>query len=154
MDKFKTLCTAMLLVAVLVSGAALQAQETGRWTSGAAMPSERSEVAVAEVGGKVYVIGGFAGQRELEIYDPATDSWSRGATVPRSLHHTAAVGLNDKLYVVGGYADGWTPIDDLYEYDPGSDRWRRLATTNCRILGNRSRAGTIRGTREGWRSDP
>jgi hypothetical protein len=35
------------------------------------MPSEHSEVAVAEVGGKIYVVGGFSGQRELEIYDPA-----------------------------------------------------------------------------------
>jgi hypothetical protein len=103
----------MLLVAVLVSGAALQAQETGRWTSGAAMPSERSEVAVAEVGGKVYVIGGFAGQRELEIYDPATDSWSRGATVPRSLHHTAAVGLN---------AARRAGLGDCYERRIGPDR--------------------------------
>jgi hypothetical protein len=41
---------------VLVSGIAIQAQETRRWTSGAAIPSERSEVAVAEVAGKVYVV--------------------------------------------------------------------------------------------------
>ena len=49
-----------------------------------AAPSERTEVAVAEVGGKIYVVGGFGGQRELEIYDPAADRWSRGAAIPRT----------------------------------------------------------------------
>jgi hypothetical protein len=34
------------------------------------MPSERTEVAVAEVGGKIYVLGGFRGELELEIYSP------------------------------------------------------------------------------------
>jgi hypothetical protein len=69
------------------------------------MPSARTEVAVAEVGGRIYVIGGFRGERELEIYDPSTDRWSRGALIPRPLHHAAAVGLNDKLYVIGGFVE-------------------------------------------------
>ena len=79
------------------------AQGTGRWTAGAPMPSSRTEVAVAELGGRIYVVGGFGGERELEIYDPAADRWSRGAAIPRALHHAAAVGLQGKLYVVGGY---------------------------------------------------
>ncbi len=91
------------------------------------MPSARTEVAVAEVGGKIYVVGGFRGERELEIYDPVADRWSRGASIPRALHHTAAVDLKDKLYVVGGFVEGWTPTDEVHEYDPASDRWQRLA---------------------------
>ena len=70
------------------------------------MPSARTEVAVAEVSGKIYVVGGFGGERELEIYDPQSDRWSRGAPVARALHHAAAVGLGGKLYVIGGYVDG------------------------------------------------
>ncbi|MGH8056096.1 MAG: hypothetical protein ACREOH_02495, partial [Candidatus Entotheonellia bacterium] len=54
-------------------------QGLARWTTGASMPSSRSEVAVATLAGKVYVVGGFAGDIALEIYDPATDRWSRGA---------------------------------------------------------------------------
>jgi N-acetylneuraminic acid mutarotase len=91
------------------------------------MPSARTEVAVAEVGEKIYVVGGFGGERELEIYDSAADRWSRGASIPRALHHAAAVGWQNKLYVVGGFVEGWTPTDDVHEYDPASDRWRRLA---------------------------
>src|SRR5262245_2585588 len=54
-----TLIASTLLIATTV------AQGTGRWTSGAAMPSERTEVAVAEVADKIYVLGGF--REELEL---------------------------------------------------------------------------------------
>jgi Kelch motif len=43
------------------------------------MPSARTEIAEAEVGGKIYVVGGFRGERELEVYDPAAVRWSRAA---------------------------------------------------------------------------
>ena len=93
-----------LLGGGLLGGGALLAtatfaEGTGRWTVGTPMPSARTEVAVAEVGGKIYVVGGFRGERELEVYDPAADRWSRDAAIPRALHHAGAVGLNGKLYV-------------------------------------------------------
>jgi N-acetylneuraminic acid mutarotase len=93
-------------LAVGVMAATAWAQGTGRWTVGAPMPSSRTEIAAAEVGGKIYVVGGFGGERELEVYDPAADRWSRRASIPRALHHAAAVSLNDKLYVVGGFIEG------------------------------------------------
>jgi N-acetylneuraminic acid mutarotase len=118
---------AAALIASALLAATAVAQGTGRWTSGAAVPLERSEVAVAEVGTKIYVLGGFHGERELEIYDPATDRWSRGTAIPRAVHHAAAVGLNGKLYLIGGYVDGWTPTDEVHEYDPATDGWRQRA---------------------------
>jgi len=68
------------------------AQTPGRWATGAPAPSARSEIALAELAGKVYVVGGFSREGELEIYEAATDRWSRGAPIPRALHHAAAVG--------------------------------------------------------------
>ena len=127
MSKYRPFFAIPLLGGILLSSTVVSAQDTGRWTTGAPMLSERSEVAVAEVGGNIIVVGGFGGQRRIEIYDPALDRWSRGAAVPRSLHHAAAVGLNGKLYVVGGYGNGWTSVDSLYEYDPAGNRWRALA---------------------------
>jgi len=41
--------------------------------------------------GKIYVVGGFGGERELEIYDQAADRWSHEASFPRGVHHAAAV---------------------------------------------------------------
>jgi hypothetical protein len=56
LDKFKTLCTAMLLVVVLVSGTALQAQETGRWTSGAALERLSKSAPSADLRGPATLI--------------------------------------------------------------------------------------------------
>jgi hypothetical protein len=82
MPSLKTVAATLLAAGVLLTAAALAqgtlAQGTGRWTTGTPMPSARTEIAVAEVGGKIYVVGGFRGERELEIYDPSTDRWSRG----------------------------------------------------------------------------
>lgn len=111
MSTSRKFLTAPVFVLALLAAAAV-AQGTGRWMSGAVMPSERSEVAVAEVREKIYVLGGFRGELELEIYDPSMDRWSRGAAIPRAVHHAAAVGLNGKIYLIGGYVDGWMPSDE------------------------------------------
>src|SRR5262245_28745084 len=121
-----TAIAALLMGALLPSLTAL-AQATGRWTVAAPMPSARTEVAVAEVGGKIYVVGGFGGERELEIYDPQTERWSRGAPITRALHHAAAVGFVGKPYVIVGYVDGWTPTNEVHEYHPVNNGWRLLA---------------------------
>jgi hypothetical protein len=102
----------------------------GRWITRASIPTPRSEVAVAEVNGKIYVLGGFAASTQdvHEEYDPATDRWRTRAALPRPLNHAAAAGLNGKLYLIGGF-DGPTgrAVAEVYEYDPASDKWRPLA---------------------------
>ena len=70
-----------MMASVLLSATAAT-QDAGRWTAGAAMPSERSEVAVAEVGGKIYVLGGYRGELELEIYDPVAGTLEPGCADP------------------------------------------------------------------------
>src|SRR5919198_912235 len=128
-SKFSKLAAVLigLLAGLLLFAGGVSAQGTGRWTNGAPMPSVRTEIAAAEVAGKIYVVGGFGGERELEIYDPAADRWSRGRAFPHAVHHAAAVGLDGKLYVIGGYVDGWTPSDAAFLYDPAADTWRDLA---------------------------
>ena len=112
-----------VIVALQLLVANALAQPTSHWSSGAPMPSSRTEVAVVAVAGKIYVAGGFGGDPEVEIYDPAIDRWSRGAPLPQPLHHAAAVELDGKLYIVGGFSGGWSPVDSLYAYDPELDRW-------------------------------
>jgi hypothetical protein len=34
--------------------------------------------------------------------------------------------LGGKLYVIGGFVEGWTPTDEVQEYDPAIGRWRAL----------------------------
>lgn len=52
-------------------GAGAQAEDPvgpGSWSTGMAMPTIRTELAVAELGGKIYVAGGFGGLDAFEAY--------------------------------------------------------------------------------------
>ena len=84
-------------------------RQQGSWETRAPLPTARSEVAVAEAGGKVYVLGGFASQTRSsalnQAYDPATDRWQELASMPRELDHVGAVGLDGIIYVIGGFAN-------------------------------------------------
>lgn len=92
------------------------------------MSSARTEVAAAQLGGKVYVMGGYErnGDR-LEEYDPVSDHWQSRASLPRSLHHIGAAAVDGKIYVIGGYVSGVGPVDTVYEYNPAADQWRSRA---------------------------
>lgn len=77
---------------------------TDTWTTMAPMPTARSASAVAELGGKIYVMGGeipglYANN---EVYDVATDSWTRQADMVIPRHGIAAVALEDRILVPGG----------------------------------------------------
>jgi N-acetylneuraminic acid mutarotase len=119
---------------------------TNTWREIAAMPTKRGGGFAAELGGKIYVIGGAGyhpGQKEdisisatvphrsvatNEVYDPATNTWETRMpmNVPRNHHAGAAV--NGKIYAIGGRV-GWSfvgssAVDTVEEYDPATDRWR------------------------------
>lgn len=118
---------ALMLIAATSGGA----QPLGSWQQLPPTPTPRTEVAVVNHDGKVYLIGGFTpngATDRVEVFDPADNSWSERAPLPRALHHTTAVSLNGKIYVVGGFASGfWIPVDTTYQYDPQQDRWREQA---------------------------
>ena len=106
----------------------------GRWQSRTTMTWGRQEVAVAALGGKVYVIGGFGSTREpvdiVEVYDPATDVWRTVAPLPIPIHHAAAAVVDGRLFVVGGYTGGRvqsTTLGTVFEYEPSQNTWRGRA---------------------------
>lgn len=121
--------TGLLLLVLCVLVSLANAQEMGRWLKRAPLPVPRSEVAVAEVLGKIYVIGGFDGDRRtssiVEVYDPVLDQWAQIAPLPRGLNHPMAAGANGKLYVMGGYLGPGlsNATNALWEYDPATQRW-------------------------------
>ena len=99
-----------------------------RWTMLAPLPEPRQENGVAELNGKVYVVGGMRSESStsdaVEVYDPSTDQWSRTAAMPAPRHHTTAVPVNGKLYVIGGHVGAnFDSVDTVFEYDPAADRW-------------------------------
>ena len=103
------------------------------WRTLAPMPTPRSEVAVAAVARKIYVIGGFEGDGSpsdaVEVYDPATDSWSEIAALPEPRHHAAATAVADHfLYVIGGFGTGFEDARaTVYRYDPDAQTWEERA---------------------------
>jgi N-acetylneuraminic acid mutarotase len=107
----------------------ITAYQAGTWGNRAPLQVPRGEVAVAAVLGKIYVIGGFDGDRRtsavVEVYDPAQDRWTQVAPLPRGLNHAMAAGVNGRLYVIGGYlGPGLSNATNLmWEYDPEKDTW-------------------------------
>ncbi len=105
----------------------LFAASLGSWEKLQPAPSKRTEVAVALLKGKIYLIGGFTPKGitgKVEAYDPGTETWEEKSPLPKPLHHTTAAVVNGKLYVIGGFTSGrWTPTDSTFEYDPDTDQW-------------------------------
>lgn len=104
----------------------------GAWITKAGMIHSRSEVAVGEVDGRIYVLGGYAdgnvAQTLNEEYDPVQDTWRERASLPRGGNHIAAVGLDGKLYAIGGCSEqNANAFADVSVYDPAADKWSPVA---------------------------
>jgi N-acetylneuraminic acid mutarotase len=111
----------LLMVTVLSAAVALGSwlapplllhAETGSWSERADLLLRRSEISITENNGRIYVMGGYPGERitsdQVQIYDSATDSWSLGPPLPQPMHHTMAATVDGKVYVVGG--EGGNPV--------------------------------------------
>lgn len=130
-----------LILCTLQPTAAPLAQDApvpGTWTTLAPAPTKRTEVTAAVLGGKIYVLGGFAEPSlgnlssltitdRVEVYDPAANVWATSAPLPAGLHHAAAVTVANRLYVIGGYGQSflsvWHPVSTVYRYEADKDAW-------------------------------
>lgn len=104
----------------------------GTWTVLAPMPGgARQETSVVELGGEIYVLGGFDGAAQVvdrvEAYDPLTDAWRVRAALPFAVHHINAAAVGGKIYVVGALTGlGFVQNPNVLVYDPAADRWDGL----------------------------
>src|SRR2546426_2787508 len=130
---------AFLLAGTLASvAAAVGAQSKGEWGAKAPALLKRTEVAVAAVRGKVYVVGGL--QQGLsfitpavEEYDPATDTWRHRASLPSGLHHAGIGAVNDRIYIIGGVVRSLvsilSPASSVHDVVPAFAVWTAPAAT-------------------------
>lgn len=97
------------------------------WQPGPPMPSARTEVAAAVLGGEIVVLGGFVGSgansRRADALDVATGSWRRLDDLPVSVDHAAAAAARGRVWVVGGYGADRRPLRAAWAWDGRS--WRR-----------------------------
>ncbi len=94
------------------------------------MPAALWSPAAAVVDGKIYVIGGGAGNplgectvsSTVYVYDPASNSWDTAADMPtaRALHSVSVV--DGLIYAVGGSLEN-SAGGALEVYDPAIDSW-------------------------------
>ena len=80
--------------------------QDGAWTMKKPLPAPRNEVALAAVGGKIYVVGGGVGGKAVPLideYDPASDSWRALAPMPKGLDHLGVAVIGGKIITVGGF---------------------------------------------------
>src|SRR5215218_4488522 len=98
------------------------------WRTLAPAPSQRTEVAAAAVGRRIWVLGGYAPDgatlATVEVYDTAANRWERGPDLPVAVNHAMAATLDGVLYIAGGN-DGDGPSPQVARLD--GDRWRTLA---------------------------
>ncbi|WP_345655367.1 Kelch repeat-containing protein [Streptomyces siamensis] len=124
-------------VAARTRAQAARSTPRGVWRARASLPVKRAEVAVAALGGRVYVVGGTVqrggeapvwASTAVHSYDPRRDQWSSHAPLPRPLTHVAVAAHGGRLYVFGGFTGAvhMNPQPDAYVYDPQLDRWGRL----------------------------
>ena len=89
--------------------------------------SPRFGISIAEVDGKLFVIGGSQSNSRLatvEVYDPATDSWTKRADMPTARKNTAAAVVNGIIYVFGGTKFiECACLTATEAYDPKTDLW-------------------------------
>lgn len=118
-----------VLLALLGLGAAT-AQQSGEWTLRAELLVPNSEFAVAETGGRIYVLGGYPANRVtsniVQVYDAATDAWTLGPELPVPNNHGMAAVVAGKVYLIGGQtssAGGDSYVDTVYELDPAAAEW-------------------------------
>ncbi|HYG46592.1 MAG TPA: kelch repeat-containing protein [Allosphingosinicella sp.] len=122
------------------------------WSMGAAMPLPRSEHSIAEVDGRIWVLGGYPPGRLpsnlVQIYDPATSRWSLGPKLPQPIHHTHVAAVGGKVYVIGGEIEGASTgktevfVADVWMHDPAAGGWvRRSPMPTARSGGGKAVLG-------------
>ncbi len=114
------------------------------WVRLADYPNVVADGACAGLGSEVVCAGGGQNGQSLDstlIYHPGTDTWVRGADMPYDAYGMAFSGANGKLQVAGGFTAGLGVTDEAAEYNPATDRWRDLPSTNTPLYGAGSACG-------------
>lgn len=130
-----------------VANAAVFDPATNAWTALPEMATARGGAAARVLDGKIYVVGGMAGDgaslASVEIFDPVAGSWTSGVPMSTRRDNAGAASIGGTMYVFGGRtrdADGTAPAATLATveaFDPSTGTWtpRSSAPTARRAMG-------------------
>jgi N-acetylneuraminic acid mutarotase len=107
--------------------------EVDGWALAPALMIPRSEQSVTELDGKIYLIGGYPGDRipseVVQIFDTATGRWGYAPSLPLPMHHAMSAVVDGVIYVLGGEFQGAgtgmppVPLNSVFAMRPGDPEW-------------------------------
>jgi N-acetylneuraminic acid mutarotase len=120
------------------------------WTSAAALPSGRSHLGYAALGGKIYAIAGQFGndhalntQTFVHVWDPASPGvWTQLVGIPAATSHIASSTFvfGNRIIVAGGEHDHEDSTADVYAFDTLSGTWSTLTSLPAARFSGAARA--------------
>jgi N-acetylneuraminic acid mutarotase len=104
-----------------------------KWSTRAVLPEANSEMGVAELDGKIYVLGGYPASRvtvnTVQVYDSSNNTWRFTRPLLLGVNHPMPAVANKKVYVIGGQTDtGSAYVNTVQEFDPVTTNWTYKAT--------------------------
>ena len=117
---------------------------TDRWTRRKDMPLPAHHAALAELDGRIYVIGGFVVPRgdkqgnppgwepidNVWEFDPRSDQWRALAPLPSKRGSAVAAAVNGRIYVIGGAANHPGSGETFIDRTRGRPSLHRAVPTN------------------------
>jgi non-specific serine/threonine protein kinase len=103
-----------------------------KWHRVTAAPSKVEYAASAEVGGRIWLLGGIGPDEtatdRIAAFDRVLNTWTPGPKLPTSLHHATAVNYKGEAVVIGGFLPGpaLTSLASARVYALRGDGWVRL----------------------------
>lgn len=104
---------------------------TNTWVTRRSAPNYHRQGGAAVLGGKFYVVGGYANSifspaAHLDVYDPKRNTWRSLAPMPTAGVATATA-LQGKLFVVAAAFENGASVVRTYAYNPTTNTWKTLA---------------------------
>jgi len=100
--------------------------KTGKVREVSSTPAKIRTPASAEIGGKIYVVGGSDEDdkriNSLWIYNPQLDKWTSGAPM-KVARECDVVARDGAIYAIGGF-DGTNAVKTCEVYSIAEDKWR------------------------------
>ena len=120
-------CAAGLLAILISFQFTHVSAQSGVWNEVIATnsPTNRHECSFAQLGEQFYLLGG-RGLKQVEAYDPATNTWNALGFTPQEIHHFQATEFHGLLYLICAFEGNFpseTGIPFVYIYDPLTDSW-------------------------------
>jgi len=99
------------------------------------LPINSAYHGVIELGGKLYIAGGYDGERYLDsLYclDMSTMVWEEKSSMMSKRCYIATVTFDGKIYALGGHDGGTSRLKTVETYDPSTNMWTEMPSMNRR----------------------